>query len=164
MFFTAVMFSCNVLNVIPLKCVSMHNQQRKITPQLMNVNSDEPSFYLYSIKVNKCSGSCNNINDPYEKLCVPDVVRNINIKVFNLMSRANGTRNVEWHETCKYKCWLADQMQIIVIINIVGIKKCRCDCKELIGKEIYDKGFIWNPSKCDCKCDKSMWSWRIFTL
>ena len=47
-------------------------------------------------------------------------------------------------------------MQIIVIINIVGIKKCRCDCKELIGKEIYDEGFIWNPSKCDCKCDKSM--------
>ena len=86
----------------------MHNQQRKITPQLMNVNSDEPSFYLYSIKVNKCSGSCNNINDPYEKLCVPDVVRNINIKVFHLMSRTNETRNVEWHETCKYKCRLVD--------------------------------------------------------
>ena len=86
----------------------MHNQQRKIRPQLMNVNSDEPSFYLYSIKVNKCSGSCNNINDPYEKLCVPDVVRNINIKVFHLMSRTNETRNVEWHETCKYKCRLVD--------------------------------------------------------
>ena len=86
----------------------MDNQQRKIRPQLMNVNSDEPSFYLYSIKVNKCSGSCNNINDPYEKLCVPDVVRNINIKVFHLMSRTNETRNVEWHETCKYKCRLVD--------------------------------------------------------
>ena len=86
----------------------MHNQQRKIRPQLMNVNSDEPSFYLYSIKINKCSGSCNNINDPYEKLCVPDVVRNINIKVFHLMSRTNETRNVEWHETCKYKCRLVD--------------------------------------------------------
>ena len=86
----------------------MHNQQRKIRPQLMNINSDEPSFYLYSIKVNKCSGSCNNINDPYEKLCVPDVVRNINIKVFHLMSRTNETRNVEWHETCKYKCRLVD--------------------------------------------------------
>ena len=86
----------------------MHNQQRKIRPQLMNVNTDEPSFYLYSIKVNKCSGSCNNINDPYEKLCVPDVVRNINIKVFHLMSRTNETRNVEWHETCKYKCRLVD--------------------------------------------------------
>ena len=86
----------------------MHNQQRKIRPQLMNINSDEPSLYLYSIKVNKCSGSCNNINDPYEKLCVPDVVRNINIKVFHLMSRTNETRNVEWHETCKYKCRLVD--------------------------------------------------------
>ena len=142
----------------------MHNQQRKIRPQLMNVNSDEPSFYLYSIKVNKCSGSCNNINDPYEKLCVPDVVRNINIKVFHLMSRTNETRNVEWHETCKYKCRLVDKMQIIVTINNVGIKKRRCECKELIGKEICDKGFIWNPGKCDCKCDKNMWSWRIFTL
>ena len=108
MFFTAVMFSCNVLNVIPLKFVSMHNQQRKIRPQLMNVNSNEPSFYPYSIKLNKCSGSCNIINDPYEKLCVPDVVRNINIKVFHLMSRTNETRNVEWHETCKYKCRLVD--------------------------------------------------------
>ena len=44
-------------------------------------------------------------------------------------------------------------MQIIVTINNVGIKKRRCECKELIGKEICDKGFIWNPGKCDCKCD-----------
>ena len=43
-------------------------------------------FYPFSIKVNKCSRSCNNINDPYAKLCVTDVVKNINIKVFNLMS------------------------------------------------------------------------------
>ena len=44
-FFTAVMFSCNVLNVIPLKCVSMNNQDRKTRPQLINVNSNEPLFY-----------------------------------------------------------------------------------------------------------------------
>ena len=86
----------------------MHNQQQIIRPQLMNVNSNEPSFYPYSIKVNKCSGSCNIINDPYETLCVPDVVRNINIKVFTLMSRTNEIRNVEWHETCKCKYRLLD--------------------------------------------------------
>ena len=33
--------------------------------------------------------------------------------------------------------------------------KCRCECKELIDKEIRDKGFIWNPSNCECECDKS---------
>ena len=32
---------------------------------------------------------------------------------------------------------------------------CRCECKELIAKGIRDKGFIWNPSTCECECDKS---------
>ena len=106
-FFTAMkFFSCNVLNVNSLKCVSMNNQECKIRPQIINVNSNEPSFYPYSIKINKCSGSYNNINDPYSKLCVPDLVKNINVKVFNLMSRTNETRHIEWHETCKGKCRL----------------------------------------------------------
>ena len=60
----------------------------------MNINSDEPSFYPYSILVNKCSGSCNNINNPYAKLCVPDVVKNINVKVCNLISRTNETHHI----------------------------------------------------------------------
>ena len=82
----------------------MNNQECKIRPEIINVNSNEPSFYSDIIKVNKYSGSCNNINDPYAKLCVPDVVKNINIKVFNLMSTTNETRHIKWHETfkCKY--------------------------------------------------------------
>ena len=28
--------------------------------------------------------------------------------------------------------------------------KCRCECKELIDKRMFDKGFIWNPSSCEC--------------
>ena len=44
-------------------------------------------FYPFSIKTNKCSGSCNNVNDPYTAICVPDVIKDLNIKVFNLMSR-----------------------------------------------------------------------------
>ena len=58
------------------------------------------------IEVNKCSGSCNNINDPHGKLCAPDFVKNIIVKVFNLMSRINETRHIKWHETCKCKCRL----------------------------------------------------------
>ena len=92
-------FGSNVLNVNPLKCVSMKNQKGRIRPQIINVNSNEPPFYIYNIEVNKCSGSCKNINDPYAKLCVPDVGKNINVKVFNLMSRANETKHIKWHET-----------------------------------------------------------------
>ena len=70
-------FGCN-----SLKCVSMNNQECKIRPQIININSNEPLFYTYSIKVNKCSGSCNNINDSYAKLCFPGVAKNVNNKVF----------------------------------------------------------------------------------
>ena len=88
----------------PLECISINNQECKARPEIVNVNSGEPVFYPFSIKTSKYSGSCNNINGSYAKLCVPNVVKNINIKVFNLMSRTNGTRHIKWHETCKCKC------------------------------------------------------------
>ena len=40
-------------------------------------------------------------------------------------------------------------------VNAYNKDKCRCECKELIDKRVYDKGFIWNPSNCECECDKS---------
>ena len=66
-------------------CVSIDNQEFKIRPETINVNSDEPVFYSFSIKTSKCSGSCNNINGPYTKMCVPNVIKNLNVRVFNLM-------------------------------------------------------------------------------
>ena len=79
-----VFYGCNVLNVNPLKCFSMNYEECKIRPETINTNSDEPSFYTCSIKISKCSGSWNNINDPYSKLYVPDVVKNMNTRVFTL--------------------------------------------------------------------------------
>ena len=99
-----MLFVCNLSWVNPLECVSINNQECKVRPDIVNVNSNDPVFYPFNIKTSKCSGSCNNINDPYAKLCVPDVVKNINIKVFNLISRTNETRHVKWHETFKCKC------------------------------------------------------------
>ena len=84
-FYTIVtLFSFNVLNMNSLKCVSMNNQKRKIRSEIINVNSTEPVFYHYIITINKCKGSCNTINDPYAKLCVPDTFKNIDVKVFNV--------------------------------------------------------------------------------
>ena len=70
-----IFFGCNLSNVNPLKYVSMSNQECKIRPQIVNVSSDEPTYYPYSVKINKCSGSCNNINDLFAKVCIPDVVK-----------------------------------------------------------------------------------------
>ena len=108
-FVSEMFFSCNLSNVNSLKCVSMNNQECKVRPEIININSNEPSFYPYSVKISKCSGSCNNANDSYAKMCVPDVVKNVNVRVFNLMSRTNQTRYMKLHETwnpsnCKCEC------------------------------------------------------------
>ena len=94
-FFTAItFFSCSVLGVNSLECVSMSNQECKTRPKIIDVYNNEPVFHPYSIKVNKCSRSCNNISYPYAKLCVPDIVKNLNVRVFNLMSRINEARQI----------------------------------------------------------------------
>ena len=103
-----------------LNCVSMNNQECKVRPKIMDTNSNNPMFYPFSSKVNKCSGNCNNINDP--KICVPDIVKDLHVRVFNLMSRNNETRHIEWHQTCKYIC----RLDTII-----------CNCKQQ-----------WNEDKC----------------
>ena len=84
---------------------------------------------------------------------VSDIIKNINVNVFNLMSRTNETRHIEWHETCKSKCRL--DASVCNNKQHWNKDKCRCERKELIDKGICDKGFIWNPSNCECECDKS---------
>ena len=88
-------FGCSLSNVNPLKCISLNNQECKVRPQIVNVYSNEPVFFLFSIKTSKCSGSCNNINDPHAKLCVPDIAKNLNVKAFKLILRTNETRHIE---------------------------------------------------------------------
>ena len=100
-------FSFNILSVISLECVSMNDQECKARLKIIDVNNNEPVFYPFSTQVNKCSESCNNINDPYAKLCVPGIVKSINVKVFNLLRRINETKHIVWHETCKCVCRLS---------------------------------------------------------
>ena len=139
-FFVGLTILSSFTNANSLSCISMNNQECKTRPQVVNVNGDEPVFFLFSIETSKCSGSCNNIYYPYAKICIPNVVKNLSVKVFNLMSRTNEKIHIEWHETCKCECkfganpcnnrqrWEKD--------------KCRCECKELIDKRVCDKGFI----------------------
>ena len=94
----------NLIVTKELKCVLVVNQKCMVRPKIINTNANEPVIYPLSIKVNKCSGDCNTINDPMVKLCVPDVVKILNVKVFNMLARINETRKVVWHETCKCLC------------------------------------------------------------
>ena len=152
-FYIGCFFLSSLVSATPLSCISLKNQECKVRAKIVDINSNNPIFHPFSIKINKCSGNCNNINDPYAKICVPDTVKDLNVRVFNLMSKTNETRHIKWHETCKCTCRLDK-----IICNSRqrwNEHKCRCECKELIDKCVCDKGYVWNPSKCECEYDKS---------
>ena len=90
-----IFFGCNLSSVNSLKCISISNQECRVRPEIVNINSKKPLFFPFNIKISKCSSRCNNINDPYANLCVPDVIKNLNVKVFNLMSRTNETKHIK---------------------------------------------------------------------
>ena len=68
--FTRLLFLSSLLSATLLSCISMINQAFKVRPEIINVNSNEPVFYPFSIKTIKYTGTCNNINDPYAKVFV----------------------------------------------------------------------------------------------
>ena len=142
-FFIGLTILSSFTSVNSLSCISMNNQPCKTRPEIINVNSNNPIFYPFSIKTIKFSGNCNNIN----------VVKDLNVKVFNLMWRTNETRHTKWHETCKCIC----RLDAFVCNNkqCWTNDKCLCECKELVDKGVCNKGYAWNPSNCECECDKS---------
>ena len=96
-FFLGLTILSNFTNA--LDCVSMKNSECKVRPEIISINSNNPICYPFSIKVGKCNGNCNDISDPYARICVPDIVKNFNVKVFNLMSRTNKTSQIKWHKS-----------------------------------------------------------------
>ena len=93
----------NILKVKTLECVSVINQKCIPIPKILDVNEGvgEALFYPYNVLVNKCSGSCNTLDNPMAKMCVPNIIKRINMNAYNFLIRLNETRNVLWHESCK---------------------------------------------------------------
>ena len=79
-----------------LECVSVVNQKCMPRPKIHNVNEGigEALFYPYNVQGNKCSRSCDILDNPMSKICVPKIIENLNMKVYNFLMRLNETRNV----------------------------------------------------------------------
>ena len=118
-FFIGLTVLSNFANINSLNCISIKNQECKTRSQVVNMNSNNPIFYPFNIKMNKYSDNCNNINDPYAKICILDIIKNLTAKVFNLMSRTNETKFIEGMKNVSA---YVDQMHLFVIINNAGMK------------------------------------------
>ena len=138
-----------------LECVSVVNQKCIPRPKILDVNEvvAEALFYPYNVLVSKCSGSCNTFDNPIAKSCVPNVIKRVNMQVYNFLMMLNETRNVLWHESCKCICKL--NSSVCNNKQIWNGDICRGDCNEDVGIINCTKRYTWNPSTCKCQCD--MW-------
>ena len=94
-FFKGLAFFSTLTRENLFSCISINNQECKVRPQIVSANDEESVFFPFTIKTSKCSSSCNNINIVYAKLCVFDVVKNLNVRIFNLMSGTNYARRIK---------------------------------------------------------------------
>ena len=102
-------------------------------------------LYPFSIKVNRCNGNCINITNPYSRVCVPVIIKNVTLKVFDLMTLTNKAKQIIIHENCKCLC----RLDPIVCNNRQKWNKNKCRCECLINKKCGNK--FWNPNTCKCE-------------
>ena len=112
-----------------IKRVSLIKQSFQTRPKVVNINSDKTFFYPFPVSVKKCGLNSNTIDDPYGRVCFPNIVRNMNVKVFNLMSGVNETRFLAQHESCECKSGLNES--ICYSKQKWNRHERRCECKEL---------------------------------
>ena len=139
-----------IIKTKALECVSVINRKCMSRPKILDVNEGvcEALFYSYNVLVNKCSGSCDTINNPMAKLCVPGIVKRVNMQVYNFLMNLNETRSVLWHERCKCVCKL--NSSVCNNKQIWNSDTCNEDFASIIN---CTKGYMWNPSTCECQCD-----------
>ena len=106
--------------------------------------------FPYKIKVDKCVESCNDVNNPYFKVCLPDSVKNISVKDFDLISHQNKFRNITFHKTCKCGCLLDEK--VCNNKQKWNKEKCRCECLKIKDGDVR---FSWNVVNCRCKFKKA---------
>ena len=101
--------SSSIVNVSNhTKCVSLSNQKCKIQPTLITLHPNEYSqefrYHPFSVKLDRCVGSCNTLNDLSNKVCIPNKTEDLNLGVFNMIRGINESKTLTKHISHECKC------------------------------------------------------------
>ena len=122
-------------------------------PNLINLHPNEYSqechYYPLAVKLHRCVGSCNTLNDLSIKVCVPNKTEDLNLSVFNIITEINELKTLTKHISCKCKCKFDGRK--CNLNQWRNNDKCQCECKK---HNICEKYFIWNPATCSCENEK----------
>ena len=106
--------------------------------------------FPYKIEIGRCVGSCNNVSNPHSKVCIPDIVKNVTVKMFDLMNLENTTKQVKFRESCKCVC----KINSSVCSEKQKFNKDTCRCQCLVNKKCQND-FVWNHSNSECEYKKA---------
>ena len=128
-------------------CLLLKDQKCGVKKVIIDIDY---ATFPYKIKIVRCIGSCSNLTNPYSKVCVPDVDKNISVKVFDLISQQNKLRKISFQKSCKCECLLNE-----TVCNDKqrwNKDECRCECLKI---ENYDINSLWNIVNCRCEHKKA---------
>ena len=80
------------------KCISSSNQKCMTQPTLINLHTNEYSqkshYYPFTVKLERCVGSCNTINDLSNKVCILNKTEDLNLNIFNMITGINESKTL----------------------------------------------------------------------
>ena len=103
----------------------------------------------FAVKLDRCVGSCNTLNDLSHKAYVPNKTEDLNLSVFNMITGINESKKSPEYMTSEYKCRLGER--ICNSDQWWNNDKCRCECKKC---HVCEKYYSWNPATCNCENGK----------
>ena len=128
------------------KYLSLNDELCMISPTLIDLNPVELKYYPFMISLDKCSGSCNVLSP---KKCVPKETKDINVKVFNMITNKNEAKEMTKHISCDCKCKFNSTP--CNLNQKWNNRTCQCECKNYRKCK---KNCSWNPSTCIYENDK----------
>ena len=133
-----------------IRYVSLSNQKCKIQPTLINLHPNEYSqefhHYPFAVKLDRCAGSFNTINDLSNKACVPNKAEDLNLRVFNMITDTNEWKTLPKHISYECKCKFDETK--CKSNQWRNNDKCRYECKK---HHICEKEYVWNPVSFNCE-------------
>ena len=65
---------------------------------LLNLNPDEYNqglrYYQFMVNLDRFNGCFNTLNNPFKRICVPNKTEDVNLSIFNMITKINKSKTL----------------------------------------------------------------------